>query len=113
MHPSAGNMNSANFACTEFSETPPPATALCPSDPPIRDACCLDQGFSERTKPLSPEFALKLPFGGARGQTHRVFELHTSWRQADEATPPIRRVNLSPDVALVLEVPEEVVYRLL
>ena len=47
------------------------------------------------------------------GQTHRVFELYASWRQADEATPPIRRVNLSPDVALVLEIPKEVVYRLL
>ena len=95
-----------------FSETPPPATALCPSGPAVRDACCLDQGFSEGTKSLSPEFTFELPFGVARGQTHRVFELHTSWRQADEATPPIQRINLAPDIALVLEVPEEVVDRL-
>jgi hypothetical protein len=64
-------------------------------------------------KSLSAEFAFELPFRVARGQAHCVFELHALWGQADQATPPIRWVNVSPDVSLALEISKEVVDRLL
>jgi hypothetical protein len=79
----------------------------------VRDARCLDQGFSERMKSVSAEFVFEPPFRVPGGPANCVFELHALSRQSDETAPPIRQVNVTPDVSLALEISEQVVDRLL